>query len=180
MIGGRGEHIAGCCELLILSRTRYMRLEHVIHGFFEVREFGMRVDVWKGREVTGKRSLRSPFLGTLHQRHIPISVCLIGNVGLRKRVRSFSRFIVLLGGAIDRVICGRTVSAIIPSHPISRRDGGTNNNADDGCRRNDDTRGASTRRSDRRARWNFKLFFLRKRPTVLHSPLVCLRNCALI
>lgn len=70
------------------------------------------------------QQLQDPFLNTLRQEQVQVSVYLVNGIKLQGYVDSYDQYVVLLKNAVTQMVYKHAISTIVPARPVAYRQGG--------------------------------------------------------
>lgn len=59
--------------------------------------------------------VQDPYLNTLRNERIPVSVYLVNGIKLQGRIESFDQFVVLLRNSVSQMVYKHAISTVVPS-----------------------------------------------------------------
>ena len=68
--------------------------------------------------------LQDPFLSTLCQEQIQVSVYLVNGIKLQGHIESFDQYVVLLKNAVTQMVYKHAISTVVPARPVVYRQEG--------------------------------------------------------
>ncbi|NCS66312.1 MAG: RNA chaperone Hfq [Hydrogenophilales bacterium CG03_land_8_20_14_0_80_62_28] len=67
------------------------------------------------------QQLQDPFLNTLRQEQVQVSVYLVNGIKLQGYIDSYDQYVVLLKNAITQMVYKHAISTIVPARPVVYR-----------------------------------------------------------
>ncbi len=68
--------------------------------------------------MSNKQSLQDPFLNTLREDGVPVSIYLVNGIKLQGQIEAFDQFVILLSNSVSQMIYKSAISTILPSHNV--------------------------------------------------------------
>ncbi|NOT17606.1 MAG: RNA chaperone Hfq [Sulfuriferula sp.] len=62
--------------------------------------------------------LQTPFLDTLRQENVPVSVYLVNGIKLQGQIESYDQYVILLKNMVTQMVYKHAISTIVPARPV--------------------------------------------------------------
>ena len=64
------------------------------------------------------QSLQDPFLNTLRNERVPVSIFLVNGIKLQGQIESFDQFVVLLKNTVSQMVYKHAISTVVPARNV--------------------------------------------------------------
>ena len=63
-------------------------------------------------------SLQDPYLNTLRNERVPVSIYLVNGIKLQGQIESFDQFVLLLRNGVSQMVYKHAISTVVPSRNV--------------------------------------------------------------
>ena len=63
--------------------------------------------------------LQDPFLNTLRQERVQVSISLVNGIKLQGQIESFDQYVVLLKNTVTQMVYKHAISTVVPARPVA-------------------------------------------------------------